>query len=303
VDFVGNQKEEMNTLKQLFLSSRPLSWVNTAFPFAAAYFFTTGRIDTVFVVGTLFFLIPYNLAMYGINDVFDYESDLRNPRKGGVEGAVLDRSLHKITLWAVVITNSPFLIYLISIGDLEANITLAISMFAVVAYSIKGLRFKEIPVVDSITSSTHFVSPAVYGVILAGATFTPSLWLILTAFFLWGMASHAFGAIQDIQADREAQLSSIATVFGAANTARFALGCYALAGVLILSGALVTQPEWRYWVASVTAIPYVLMVWPFRNLSDDRCEQANRGWKWFLTINFFAGAVVCLLLINYVQSR
>jgi 4-hydroxybenzoate polyprenyltransferase len=293
----------MNTLKQLFLSSRPLSWVNTAFPFAAAYFFTTGRIDTVFVVGTLFFLIPYNLAMYGINDVFDYESDLRNPRKGGVEGAVLDRSLHKITLWAVVITNSPFLIYLISIGDLEANITLAISMFAVVAYSIKGLRFKEIPVVDSITSSTHFVSPAVYGVILAGATFTPSLWLILTAFFLWGMASHAFGAIQDIQADREAQLSSIATVFGAANTARFALGCYALAGVLILSGALVTQPEWRYWVASVTAIPYVLMVWPFRNLSDDRCEQANRGWKWFLTINFFAGAVVCLLLINYVQSR
>jgi 4-hydroxybenzoate polyprenyltransferase len=303
VDFVGNQKEEMNTLKQLFLSSRPLSWVNTAFPFAAAYFFTTGRIDTVFVVGTLFFLIPYNLAMYGINDVFDYESDLRNPRKGGVEGAVLDRSLHKITLWAVVITNVPFLIYLISIGNLEANITLAISMFAVVAYSMKGLRFKEIPVVDSITSSTHFVSPAVYGVILAGATFTPSLWLILTAFFLWGMASHAFGAIQDIQADREAQLSSIATVFGAANTARFALGCYALAGVLILSGALVTQPEWRYWVASVTAIPYVLMVWPFRNLSDDRCEQANRGWKWFLTINFFAGAVVCLLLINYVQSR
>jgi 4-hydroxybenzoate polyprenyltransferase len=303
VDFVGNQKEEMNTLKQLLLSSRPLSWVNTAFPFAAAYFFTTGRIDTVFVVGTLFFLIPYNLAMYGINDVFDYESDLRNPRKGGVEGAVLDRSLHKITLWAVVITNSPFLIYLISIGDLEANITLAISMFAVVAYSIKGLRFKEIPVLDSITSSTHFVSPAVYGVILAGATFTPSLWLILTAFFLWGMASHAFGAIQDIQADREARLSSIATVFGAANTARFALGCYALAGVLILSGALVTQPEWRYWVASVTAIPYVLMVWPFRNLSDDRCEQANRGWKWFLTINFFAGAVVCLLLINYVQSR
>ncbi|MFA9276541.1 MAG: prenyltransferase [Rhodoluna sp.] len=287
----------MNTLKQLFVSSRPLSWINTAFPFAAAYLMTTRQVDLTFILGTIFFLIPYNLAMYGINDVFDYESDMRNPRKGGVEGAVLDRSLHKITLWAVVITNVPFLIYLVTVGNLDANIVLAVSMFAVVAYSMKGLRFKEIPFLDSFTSSTHFVSPAVYGVILAGATFTPDLWLILTAFFLWGMASHAFGAVQDIQADREGELSSIATVIGAANTSRFALGCYALAGVLILSGAFFTEPTWPFWVASVTAVPYILMVWPFRNLSDADCEQANRGWKKFLGINFFAGFVVTMLLI------
>lgn len=287
----------MNTLKQLFVSSRPLSWINTAFPFAAAYLMTTRQVDLTFILGTIFFLIPYNLAMYGINDVFDYESDMRNPRKGGVEGAVLDRSLHKVTLWAVVITNVPFLIYLVAVGNLDANIVLAVSMFAVVAYSMKGLRFKEIPVLDSLTSSTHFVSPAVFGVILAGATFTPSLWLILNAFFLWGMASHAFGAVQDIQADREGQLSSIATVFGAAWTARFAVACYALAGVLILSGAFFTEPAWPYWVAAATAVPYILMVWPFRNLSDEECEQANRGWKKFLGINFFAGFVVTMLLI------
>ena len=287
----------MNTLKQLFVSSRPLSWINTAFPFAAAYLMTTRQIDLTFILGTFFFLIPYNLAMYGINDVFDYESDMRNPRKGGVEGAVLDRSLHKITLWAVVITNVPFLIYLVWVGTLGSNITLAISMFAVVAYSMKGLRFKEIPVLDSLTSSTHFVSPAVFGVILAGATFTPDLWLILNAFFLWGMASHAFGAVQDIQADREGHLSSIATVFGAARTSRFALACYALAGLLILSGSFFTEPTWPYWVAAATAVPYILMVWPFRSLSDADCEQANRGWKKFLGINFFAGFVVTMLLI------
>ena len=290
-------EEEMNTLKQLFVSSRPLSWINTAFPFAAAYLMTTRQVDLTFILGTIFFLIPYNLAMYGINDVFDYESDMRNPRKGGVEGAVLDRSLHKVTLWAVVITNVPFLIYLIAVGNLDANIVLAVSMFAVMAYSMKGLRFKEIPFLDSFTSSTHFVSPAVYGVILAGATFTPDLWLILNAFFLWGMASHAFGAVQDIQADREGELSSIATVIGAANTSRFALACYALAGLLILSGAFFTEPTWPYWVAAATAVPYILMVWPFRNLSDAECEQANRGWKKFLGINFFAGFVVTMLLI------
>ena len=287
----------MNTLKQLFVSSRPLSWINTAFPFAAAYLMTTRQVDLTFILGTIFFLIPYNLAMYGINDVFDYESDMRNPRKGGVEGAVLDRSLHKATLWAVVITNVPFLIYLVAVGSALSWLVLAVSMFAVVAYSMKGLRFKEVPFLDSFTSSTHFVSPALYGAVLAGAIFTPALWLILAAFFLWGMASHAFGAVQDIQADREGGLKSIATVIGAANTSRFALGCYALAGVLILSGAFFTEPTWPFWVASVTAVPYILMVWPFRNLSDADCEQANRGWKKFLGINFFAGFIVTMLLI------
>jgi hypothetical protein len=39
------------------------------------------------------------------------------------------------------------------------------------------------------------------------------------------------------------------------------------------------------------------MVWPFRNLSDTDCERANRGWKKFLGINFFAGFIVTMLLI------
>lgn len=284
-------------LKTLFVSSRPLSWINTAFPFAAAYFGATRQIDVTFIVGTLYFLIPYNLAMYGINDVFDYESDMRNPRKGGVEGAVLDRRMHKATLWAVVITNVPFLAYLVWVGNPLSWLVLAISIFAVIAYSMKGMRFKEIPFLDSITSSTHFVSPAIYGAVLAGAVFTPALWLVLAAFFLWGMASHAFGAVQDIQADREAGLRSIATVIGAANTSRFALVLYGLAGLLILSGAAFAEPNWVFWVAAFAAIPYLVMVWPYRNLSDDRCEEANSGWRRFLTINFIAGFIITWMLI------
>ena len=140
------------------MTSRPVSWVNTAYPFAAAYFLATGRLDWVFMVGTLFFLIPYNLAMYGINDVFDYESDLLNARKGGVEGAVLDRRHHRFILWAAIVSTVPFLVVLAAAGDAVANTVLAVSMFAVVAYSAPGLRFKERPFLDSITSSTHFVS-------------------------------------------------------------------------------------------------------------------------------------------------
>ncbi|WP_374010225.1 prenyltransferase [Leifsonia sp. LS-T14] len=283
--------------RQLVLVSRPLSWINTAFPFAAAYLLTTGRVDATFIVGTFFFLIPYNLAMYGINDVFDYESDLRNPRKGGAEGALLDRSAHRRTLIAAVATTVPFVIYLVIVGSPLSWLVLAFSLFAVVAYSAKGLRFKEIPFLDSVTSSIHFVSPALYGLVLAGAVFTPGLWLVLLAFFLWGIGSHAFGAVQDVVPDREAGIASIATAIGAAATVRLAVAAWALAGVAMLF------TPWPGPLAAVLALPYIATAAPFWSVTDSRASEANRGWRRFLWINYACGFLVTLLLILWAAIR
>ncbi|MEV8212193.1 prenyltransferase [Leifsonia sp. NPDC077715] len=284
-------------LRQLVLASRPLSWINTAFPFAAAYLLTTGRVDATFIIGTLFFLIPYNLAMYGINDVFDYESDLRNPRKGGAEGALLDRSAHRRTLVAAVVTTVPFVIYLVIVGSPLSWLVLAVSLFAVVAYSVKGLRFKEVPFLDSVTSSTHFTSPALYGLVLAGATFTPALWLVLLAFFLWGIGSHAFGAVQDVMPDREGGISSIATAIGAAATVRLAIAAWALAGVAMLF------TPWPGPLAALLALPYIAAAAPFWSVTDERSGEANRGWRRFLWINYACGFVVTMLLILWAAVR
>lgn len=284
------------TAKMLLVSSRPVSWVNTAFPFAAAYFLTTGSIDLTFILGTLYFLIPYNLAMYGINDVFDYESDLRNPRKGGVEGAVLDRRFHRVTLWAAVLTNVPFLVALLLLGNPLSALVLAVSVFAVIAYSAPGLRFKERPFVDSVTSSTHFVSPAVFGLVLANATFDVGLWAVLAAFFLWGVASQAFGAVQDIQADREGGIASIATVLGARAVVRFAVLAYLLSGLLML------VVPWPATLGGLLALPYIVSILPFANLSDEDCESANQGWRRFIRLNFLTGFLVTMLLIWVTQA-
>ncbi|MGC5222758.1 prenyltransferase [Micromonospora sp. DT81.3] len=280
-----------SVLRTLFVSSRPVSWINTAYPFAAAYLLTTRQIDAPLIIGTLFFLIPYNLAMYGINDVFDYESDLRNPRKGGAHGAVLDRRMHPITLTAAAVLCIPFLIYLAVIGSWQSWIVLAASMFFVVFYSAPPLRLKEVPFADSVTSSIHFFSPAVYGLVLAGAVWTPQLLAIIVAFALWGVASHAFGAVQDVAADREAGIASIATARGPAWTVRFALVCYALAGVAMLATA------WPGPLAALLVVPYLLAVWPFRHVTDETAAEATRGWKRFLWINQLAGFGVTLLLI------
>ena len=282
----------METLKQLFWSSRPISWINTAYPFGLAYWLATGDTGLTLWIGALFFLIPYNLLMYGINDVFDYESDLRNPRKGGIEGALLDPKWHAVTVKAAIWSCVPFVAYLTVIGSSSSTSWLYLTLFAVIAYSAKGLRFKEKPFLDSITSSLHFVGPVIFGLSLAEVNLgQPQILIAIFAFFLWGVASHAFGAVQDVLADREGGIASIATVIGARATVRVALAAYIVAASLLLG---LSQP---YSFAAVAAIPYLVILLPFWNITDETCARANAGWKKFIWLNFIAGAVVTLLVI------
>ncbi|WP_433674169.1 prenyltransferase [Microbacterium gorillae] len=278
-------------LSQILVASRPISWINTAFPFAAAYLLTTREIDVTLVVGTLYFLIPYNVAMYGINDVFDYASDLANPRKGGIEGALLQPRFHRRVLWAAALSNVPFLVFLVVVGTPVSWLWLAVSVFAVIAYSAPGLRFKEKPFLDSITSSTHFVSPAIVGFSLAEADITAGIILTLAAFFLWGMAAHAFGAVQDVVPDRAAGIGSVATVIGARATVRFAIGLW------VMAGALMTFTPWPGPLAAVLAVPYIVNAAPWWNVTDETSPDTNRSWRRFIALNYLAGFLATLLLI------
>ncbi len=280
-------------IPKLFWSSRPISWINTAFPFAAGYFLVLGELNLTLAVGFLFFLIPYNLLMYGVNDVFDYESDLRNPRKGGIEGALLEPKYHLPMLLVSLHLPVPFVWYLALQGDAQSNLILAVVLFSVLAYSLKYLRFKEIPFLDSITSAAHFVGPLVYGISLAGGDLgNQTLILIIAAFALWGMASHAFGAVQDIKADREANISSIGTLLGARSTVRLAMLGYVIAGAMTL---FIGD---RYSWAILAALPYLFVVGREWNIDDANCERANRGWKRFIWLNFLAGAIISSLIIG-----
>lgn len=277
--------------RQIVLSSRPISWINTAFPFAAAYLLSTREIDLTLIIGTLYFLVPYNLAMYGINDVFDYASDLANPRKGGIEGALLAPRIHRATLWAAVVTNVPFLVYLVAVGNPASWLWLAISVFAVIAYSAPGLRFKERPFLDSTTSSLHFVTPAIVGLTLAEGAATSTAVIVLLAFFLWGMAAHAFGAVQDIAPDREGGIGSIATVIGARATVRLSIALWALAGIAMLF------TSWPAPLGAGLALPYIVNAAPWWNVTDDTSTGTNRAWRRFIFLNYFAGFLATMILI------
>ena len=144
---------------------------------------------------------------------------------------------------------------------------------------------------DSITSSTHFVSPAIVGLALAGAVVTPGLVILLGAFFLWGMAAHAFGAVQDIQPDREAGIGSIATAFGARRTVRLAIALWFIAGLVML------VTPWPGPLVAVIAVPYIVNCARWWNITDAEAAQTNGAWRRFIWLNYGSGFFLTLILI------
>lgn len=279
----------IDTIKKLFFVSRPISWVNTAYPFAAAYLVAGGTINPIFIIATFYFLIPYNLLMYGINDVFDYESDIKNPRKGGIEGMREQRAFHPAIIISSLILNVPFLIIMLISENIVSSIALVLLTFFVIAYSMKWLRFKERPVIDSITSSLHFTGPAIYALLIVGFSIEALPFVI--ALFLWGMASHALGAIQDIIPDRKANISSIATVFGARITLYIVLILYALASCIVIFQTLPIA------IIGFVGVIYVINVLPYQQINDKTSKSINRAWRRFIWLNMITGFTVTLILL------
>jgi 4-hydroxybenzoate polyprenyltransferase len=272
-------------LRDLVLASRPVSWINTGLPFLAAAFEVVRGLDLAVVLGTIYFLGPYNLLLYGVNDLFDYESDIRNPRKQSLEGGLVAPS-HGRTLWlAILATNIPFLVVLGAQGGPVAAAALVLTVAVALAYSAPPLRTKERPFLDSTTSALHFVLPAVCGFLLTGRALETLPWLTLGAFMAWGFASHAIGAIQDIEYDRAAGIGSIATALGGRATAWVSLIGYAIAVVAV---ATIEQP-WGI-IAALTLAAYLLL--PAMVLFRDDEPQARRAWRSFMQLNIPAGFVL-----------
>src|SRR5918992_233019 len=98
-------------LARLFKISRPVLWINTIGP-AVIGVWLTGELWRAEALPILLWLtLPFNLLIYGVNDVFDQETDAKNPRKGSLEGARIERSEVSPVVLGVILTNAPVLIY------------------------------------------------------------------------------------------------------------------------------------------------------------------------------------------------
>ena len=221
--------------------------------------------------------LPFNLLIYGINDIFDQETDNINARKGGYEGAHITPQ-EVVPIWiGVIATNVPFLIYF--------AITLPWTAFAwMVAYSLffffystPPLRFKARKYLDAL-SNTDYAFPLAFVPLALG--YEPNWWLV-AGLMAWSIAKHAYDAIQDIPQDSDVGIVTTAVHLGAKNTAIWSGFWWAVSTVLF---AIVNIP-----VAIASAIiAYLLVAGVIKNPTP---QGAHDLYKYSIAYPYVAGTV------------
>ena len=157
----------------------------------------------------LYFFLPANIFIYGVNDYWDEDTDKLNKKKDERELRVTDRDKRRLIwiLWATVGVSAVLMVFQDNVERILFLIFLSLSYF----YSARPLRFKSIPILD-FSSNMLYIMPGIFAYYLAGGQLPPLL-LVLAGYFHIA-AMHLFSAVPDIECDRRAGIRTTAVVLG-----------------------------------------------------------------------------------------
>lgn len=179
--------------------------------------------------------LPFNLLIYGVNDIFDQDTDAHNARKGGLEGARIASSETRRIAVAIAVLNLPFLAYFALTMPLDALAWVAAYILVFFFYSSPPLRFKARVALDSL-SNAAYAFPLVFVPLALGEQ---PVWPAALALMAWSVAKHTYDAIQDIEEDHAVGIRTTAVALG-------------------VRGALVWSATW--WALST--VGFALVSWP-----------------------------------------
>src|SRR5215218_2107283 len=166
-------------MKDIVTISRPRFWLylfGTYLVGLAAGASSTSdffRVDSILF--GLYFLLPANLLVYGINDIFDFETDRLNPKKVGYEMLVRPESHKLLAIWIIVL-NVPFLVAAFFVAY-SALVPLGTFLILSIFYSAPPVRAKAIPIIDSVFNILY-VFPAAFAYQMLTGNFPPLLAMI-----------------------------------------------------------------------------------------------------------------------------
>jgi len=217
----GNEKHNMTILHQFwslcataYHISRSRFWLYLGGTYAVGAAWSVPHISDLYspfyLLHLLYFLTVANLMLYGINDLYDRDTDATNPKKGAYEHKLRknDERKTRYLVWTSVLIGA---LVLLMQPLLLAKLIMGLFIFLSLAYSMPPLRLKARPILDALSNGLYIL-PA----ILACVQFTdalPPVFIILAA-WCWTTAMHLFSAIGDIAADTQARLSTSAVIFG-----------------------------------------------------------------------------------------
>jgi len=265
-------------------------WVNTVGPTLIGIWLIGELWRWDAVAFLLWATLPFNLLIYGVNDIFDQETDALNSRKGGLEGARIAASETRGIILGIVVTNAPFLVYFAVTLPLAAIVWIAAYILVFVFYSAPPPRFKARRFVDSISNSAY-AFPLVFVPLAFGES---PVWEAAIALMAWSVAKHTYDAVQDIDEDRTAGIHTTAVYLGVRGSAVWSAAWWALSTV---GFALVSWP-----VAMVNAI---IAGWLVISLGRNPTPlTARRLYRYSIVFPYVAGSVagshlVAAILLGY----
>lgn len=271
----------MPDIRFLLKVSRPRFWLYVFGPYIiglAAGASTRGELVSFGnILFALYFLFPANLLIYGINDIFDFETDKLNPKKQEYE-ALVQPADRRGLVTAILITNLPFIV---AAAFFNAAVLTALAGFLLfsVFYSAPPVRAKAIPVVDSLFNILY-IFPGIFAFALITSNFPPAASIAAGGF--WTAAMHAYSAIPDMASDRVAGVETVATFLSRNGTHLFCAACY-------LASALLAFPYVGV-LAALFGFVYLALI--MISLFAKRPENIFGIYKRFPLINSVVGFVL-----------
>jgi 4-hydroxybenzoate polyprenyltransferase len=271
-------------IRRLFHISRPVLWINTVGPATIGMWLSGDLWRWDFLPIVLWLMLPFNLLIYGINDVFDQETDAKNPRKGTLEGARI-RPEEVGYIWrGVVLTNAPFAIYFVASLPSLATFWMVLYALLFAGYSVPPARFKARPYMDSL-SNAAYAFPLVFTPLALSAS---PVWPAAIGLMAWSAAKHTFDAVQDVDEDRKVGIETTAVRLGPEGVVVWSGALWALATVCF---ALVNVPVALVNAAIAGSLLFGLGRKPVP-------ETGHRLYKYSIIFPYVAGTVAGVQLVG-----
>ena len=173
------------------------------------------KLDIFWMLYNLFLVaVPYSIVIYGINDIYDYDTDIINPKKQDKSsfGSLLKKEYQTTVMRSAI--GSALLIMISAILSQNINLILTYSAMLTlgIIYSMPPIRLKTKPFLDSI--SNVFI----YGLILLVpyAQTTNYLEFIISKLSLVFpiLGFHILYALMDYEPDKKSNTTTVATKLG-----------------------------------------------------------------------------------------
>ncbi len=203
----------LERLKLLLKTSRPLLWCIPMFLFLVGLTYSGGSVDYRAFIFLFILSFPYNLFVYGVNDVYDYASDRLNPRKGTAEGVVLSPHHQRLVLKASTFSSVLLLALSYLFGGMAHFFVMAVMLLSAYFYSASPVRLKAHPPLDSLTNVLIYAIPPF---LLGWMLWKPFFALPFTIYSLGLSVAgyHAYSTVMDYTPDKKAGDRTCAVVFG-----------------------------------------------------------------------------------------